>query len=101
MINYTIDEKRIIVAILIAIMEADGIIDPHETDFLDNIISSFEMNEDNLDSIDEFDFNEIIANFKKFDEQKKSNAISIFIDMAKCDGFADPRELKIIESLGN
>lgn len=101
MINYTIDEKRIIVAILIAIMEADGIIDPHETDFLDNIISSFEMNEDNLDSIDEFDLNEIIANFKKFDEQKKSNAISIFIDMAKCDGFADPRELKIIESLGN
>lgn len=101
MINYNIDEKRIIVAILIAIMEADGIIDPHETDFLDNIISSFEMNEDNLDSIDEFDFNEIIANFKKFDEQKKSNAISIFIDMAKCDGFADPRELKIIESLGN
>lgn len=101
MINYTIDEKRIIVAILIAIMEADGIIDPHETDFLDNIISSFGMNEDNLDSIDEFDFNEIIANFKKFDEQKKSNAISIFIDMAKCDGFADPRELKIIESLGN
>lgn len=100
MINYNIDEKRIIVAILIAIMEADGIIDPHETDFLDNIISSFEMNEDNLDSIDEFDFNEIIANFKKFDEQKKSNAISIFIDMAKCDGFADPRELKIIESLG-
>lgn len=100
MANYSIDEKRIIVAILVAIMEADGIIDPHETDFLDNIISSFDMTQDDLDSIDEFDFNEIIADFKRFDELKKSTAITIFLDMAKCDGYADPRELKIIESLG-
>lgn len=100
MTNYSIDEKRIIVAILVAIMEADGIIDPHETDFLDNIISSFDMTQDDLDSIDEFDFNEIIADFKRFDELKKSTAITIFLDMAKCDGYADPRELKIIESLG-
>lgn len=100
MVNYNKDEKRIIVAILVAIMEADGIIDPHEIDFLDNIITSFGMTEDDMDSMDEFDFNEIIVNFKKFDEQKKADAIVIFVDMAKCDGYADPRELKIIESLG-
>lgn len=100
MINYNIDEKRIIVAILVSIMEADGIIDPHETDFLDNIISSFDMTEDDMDSIDEFDFNEIINSFRKFDESKRNEAISIFVAMAKCDGYADPRELKIIEALG-
>lgn len=100
MVNYNIDEKRIIVAILVSIMEADGIIDPHETDFLDNIITSFGMTEDDMDSMDEFDFNEIIVNFKKIDKQKKADAIALFVDMAKCDGYADPRELKIIESLG-
>ena len=43
MIEFNIDEKRIIIAILITIMEADGIIDPHEIDYLDSIILSFGM----------------------------------------------------------
>lgn len=101
MIKFNINEKRIIVAILIAIMEADGIIDPHETDYLDDVMLSLGVTEPELDSIDELDFSLVISDFKKFDASKKEVAYKLFIDMAKCDGYADPRELKIIEQLCN
>lgn len=99
MIEFSINEKRIVIAILIAIMEADGIIDSCETDFLDNVILSFGMSEFELDTIDELDLNHIVSEFKKFDVSKKNNALSLFLEMAKCDGYTDPRELQIINSL--
>lgn len=99
--EYNTDEKRIIIAILIAIMEADGIIDPHEIDYLDSVILSLRMSEAELDTIDELDFNHIVSEFKKFDACKKIKASSLFMEMAKCDGYADPRELKIINQLSN
>lgn len=98
--KYTGFEKRIIVAILIAIMEADGIIDPHETKFLDNVIIDFEMDQKELDQISEYDFNLVIHDFGRFSSEKKIAAKKLFIGMAECDGYADPRELKIINSLG-
>lgn len=99
MIEFSIAEKHIIIAILIAIMEADGIIDPHEIDYLDGVILSFGMSEFELDAIDECDYNQIVAEFKKFDTLKKDKALVLFLEMAKCDGYADPRELQIISSL--
>lgn len=33
-------------------MEADGVIDPHETDYLDKVISLLNMSETDLDTID-------------------------------------------------
>lgn len=100
MIEFNIDEKRIIVAILIAIMEADGIIDPHETDFLDSVLLTLEISELDLDSIDELDFNMVISEFIKFNNPKKELAKKWFVEMAQCDGYADPRELEIINQLG-
>ena len=98
---YSEDEKRTIVAILILIMEADGIIDPHETKFLERIIDSFDLSYDDIDQMDDCDFNTIIDKFSNFDEAKKDDSREIFMEMAKCDGYADPRELKIIADLGN
>lgn len=101
MINFTPYEQRIIIAILIAIMEADGIIDPNETTFLDNIINEFGMLQKELDILSEFDLNLVIQDFRKFEKEKKEAAVKLFIDMAKCDGFAHPKELEIINTLGN
>lgn len=100
MTDFTGYEQRIIIAILIAIMEADGIIDPHETDFLDNIIKEFNMTQEELDQISEYDFNLVIENFKGFNSVKKEKAKTLFLDMAKCDGYVHPDELKIINNLG-
>ncbi len=101
MIEFSIEEKRIIIAILIAIMEADRIIDSHETDFLDDIIKSFKMSEAEMDTIDELDINQVICAFKRLDVDKKHAALVLFLDMAKCDGYVDPRELEIIKRLGD
>lgn len=99
MTEFKLEEKQIVIAILIAIMEADGVIDPHETDYLDSVISLLNMSEVELDSIDELDFNLIVSDFKRLDVHKKEIAKSMFIEMAKCDGYADPRELEIIDKL--
>ena len=98
--NFTEKEQRIVIAILLAIMEADEIIDPQETIFLDNIIKQFNMSQDELDQISEYDLNLVFQEFKKFDNSKKLISKELFVGMAKCDGFVDPRELKIIENLG-
>lgn len=99
MTDFNLEEKQIVIAILIAIMEADGVIDSHETDYLDSVISLLDMSEVELDSIDELDFNLIVSDFKRFDFHKKEIAKSMFIEMAKCDGYTDPRELEIIDKL--
>lgn len=101
MTELNLEEKQIVIAILIAIMEADGIIDPHETDYLDKVISLLNMSEVELDTIDELDFNLIVSYFKSFETNKKNFAKSLFLEMAKCDGYADPRELEIINRLGS
>ena len=98
--EFTEYEQRIIVAILIAIMEADGIIDPSETVFLDNIIKEFRMTQKELDQISEFDFNLVIQDYRNLDREKKEAALKLFIGMSKCDGFAHPKELEIINALG-
>lgn len=98
---YSEDEKRTIVAILIAIMEADGIIDLHETEFLEKIVESFDLSYDDIDQMDDYDFNTVIDKFSNFNDAKKKMSKEIFMEMAKCDGYADPRELKIIADLGD
>ena len=98
---FNINEKRTIIAILIAIMEADEIIDTHEMNFLDDVIMSFEMTESEMDIIEDIDLNMAISVFKNFDTFKKETAIKCFLDMAKCDGYIDPRELDIINRLGS
>ena len=98
--KFTPYEQRIIVAILIAIMEADGIIDPNETVFLDKIIKEFEMPQKELDQISEYDLNLVIQDYQNLEPWKKEEAVKLFIDMAKCDGYAHPKELEIINALG-
>lgn len=99
--EFTSAEKRIIMAILIAVMEADGIIDPREEAYLSSVIESFGITEADLDQIDELDFNFVVDRFQKFDEKKKEEAIKMFLLMAESDEYSDPRELKIIQNLKN
>lgn len=101
MTEFNLEEKQIIVTILIAIMEADGVIDPHETNYLDKVISLLKMSETDLDTIDELDFNLIVSDFRCFEADKKDFAKSLFLEMARCDGYAHPRELEIINRLGD
>lgn len=92
-------EKYAIVSVLIKIMEADGIIDPHEVDFLDGVLVDLNISEQEMEIIQEYDFGQDFAVIKQLSNEKLNAAKELFINMAKCDGYADPRELQIISSL--
>ncbi|MBD5201298.1 MAG: hypothetical protein HDS85_04540 [Bacteroidales bacterium] len=92
-------EKYAIVSVLIKIMEADGIIDPHEVEFLDGVLVDLNISEQEMEIIQEYDLGQDIAIIKQLSNEKMNAAKELFIKMAKCDGYADPRELQIISSL--
>lgn len=99
--KYSKQEQFAIVSILIMIMEADGVVDPNEVKFLNGVLSSFNISESELEIISSYDFNQCQKVLSSMKEDELANAKSIFIEMAECDGYADPRELEIIERLGS
>ena len=92
-------EKYAIVSVLIKIMEADGIIDPHEVEFLDEVLVDLSISEPEMEIIQEYDLGQDIAIIKQLSYEKLNAAKELFINMAKCDGYADQRELQIINTL--
>ena len=84
---------------LILIMKADMILKPEESDFLDQVFENFELSIEEFDHMDDIDLDYLVKEFSKFEEEKKNYARQLCVQMAKCDGFVDPRELKIIELL--
>ena len=96
---FTRQEKYAIVSVLIKIMEADGIIDSHEVEFLDGVLVDLHISEPEMEIIQEYNLGQDIAIIKQLSLEKLEAAQLLFLNMAKCDGFADPRELQIINSL--
>jgi uncharacterized tellurite resistance protein B-like protein len=100
MTEFTISERFAIINILSKIMEADHIIDPHEVAFMDKTLAEFEISESDIATINSYDFEQCRTIIQSLDVDKKQSAINLFLEMARCDGYTDPRELEIIESLG-
>ena len=97
MINLTILEKRIIFRILNLIMKADFVINPTEVEFLDMIFDSFQMEFSEFDHMEDVELEELINGFSLFPAETKEYAKKLFMEMAECDGYVDPREAKLIE----
>lgn len=97
--DFNKSEQHAIVSVLIAIMEADGVIHPNETSYLNKILSAFSTSESEIEDIPAFDPMTTPCVLKGMSKDKKDEARDIFIGMAKCDGYADPRELEIIKSV--
>lgn len=94
--NYTKIEKYAIVNILSYIMKADGIIHPNEEDFMNKVYSSFAIKISELEditNIDDIQANHIV---RSMTNKKKEQAMSLFVGMAKADGFIHPKEIEII-----
>lgn len=99
MTNFSTKEKLVILAILTAIMEADGMIHPAESSMLSRVLSSFDLRDSITDILDDYDLNLALAEFKQISAKKQKEAINLFRTMASCDGYIDARELEIIDSL--
>lgn len=96
---FTTQEKYAIISILIKIMEADGIIDPHEVKFLDSVLVDLQISEPEMEIIQEYSLGQDVVVIKHLSIEKLDVVKILFTNMAKCDGYADPRELQIINSL--
>ncbi|MBD5238839.1 MAG: hypothetical protein HDS64_03590 [Bacteroidales bacterium] len=92
-------ERFAIVSVLIRIMEADGIIDPREVKFMDGVLADLHISEREMEIIQEYELGQDIAIIKQLSDEKLIAAKELFINMAKCDGYADPRELQIISTI--
>lgn len=93
-------QQYAIISILIKIMEADGVIDPNEVQFIDGVLEDFHISENEMENIDSYDVRQSISILEGLDDNTKSTIKQMFVDMAKCDGYADPRELEIIDTIG-
>lgn len=99
MVKYSDEEKICIISILRLIMQADMIIHPAEEQFLENTLTELEVTTTLLEHYSALDFQTCCAIIQRMDEEQKTHAINLFKDMAKCDGFVDPREMSIIDGL--
>lgn len=93
----TMSEKRAIFQILVLVMKADSILNPAETEYLNKIFHDFELDISEFDHLEMIDFDYLFSEFSKFSEEKKAYAKQLFVEMSKCDGYVDPREISIIE----
>lgn len=95
----TISEKRIIFQILVLIMRADSILNPAETEYLNNIFYDFELDISEFDHLEMIDFDYLSSEFSKFTADKKAYAKKLFDKMSACDGYVHPLETKIINQI--
>lgn len=96
---FSLSEKRTIYQILTLIMKADFILNPAEVSFLDRVFEEFNMSIDEFDHMEDVEFEELASAFSLFSKDKKEYAKRLFMEMAECDGYIDPREVAIIKKL--
>lgn len=99
MTNLTLHQKRVIYQILILIMEADMVIMPQEIEFLDKVFNDFGLGKEEFDHLEDMDIDLLCKELSGFDDEAKLYAKELFIGMANCDGYYDPRERAIINKL--
>lgn len=92
-----VTEKRIIFQILVLIMKADEIMRQEEIDFLDKIFNEFELSIIEFDHMDDIDIEYLKKEYSVFCQDKKEYAHKLFLEMANCDGYVDPRETSIVK----
>ena len=96
---FTEIEKYAIINILSLIMEADVIIHPKEVEFIDVVMAKLNITVDKLDLIEHYDLNFSKSIIQSMNTPKVEYAKELFIKMASIDGYIDPRETDVINSL--
>lgn len=94
--EFTTIEKYAIINILSSIMKADGIIHPKEEKYMNQVYNKFSISISDLDEIinlDDLQAKHIVC---EMTEEKRNQAMSMFVDMAKVDGFVHPQETEIL-----
>lgn len=80
-------------------MKADLVTKDEEIEFLDKVFNDFGLSIDEFDHLENIDIDYLIKEYALLPSDTKTYARQLFIEMAQCDGFVDPRELSIINRL--
>lgn len=99
MLEYTDQEKNIIINLLTNIMEADSVIHPNEVEFMNSVMSSINYTIQNLDYGHGKDFYQNKRLFQLMEPAKQQEVKRLLVHMAECDGFVDKREQELIDNL--
>ena len=91
-------EKFAIIAILTEIMKADGVIHPKEEEYMNDIYKAFGVTINDLEDIRNLDGIQAKAILDEMMNDKRSYVRSLFLEMAKCDGYIHPKEKQLINS---
>lgn len=94
-------EKYAIVNILSQIMKADGIINPKEEEYMDNVYGELDITINDLEDVANIDDIQAKIIIDEMSEENRAYARSLFIGMAESDGFAHPKETAIIHQIFN
>jgi uncharacterized tellurite resistance protein B-like protein len=97
--EFSIDERRVILVLLSEVMKADEIIRPEEENCLTSITDSLGTTNEDLDHLDSMDWNKALAAFSKMTKEKRAVAIKMCKDMAMADNDYDKRERFLIDQL--
>ena len=97
--QFTSIEKFAIVTILSQIMKADGIIHPKEEEYMDKVYAEFGIMISDMEDITNMDAIQAKSVINAMQVEKKQYAQSLFVSMAKSDGFIHPLETEIINQL--
>lgn len=99
MTQLTIIEKFAIVTILSQIMKADGIIHPKEEEYMDMVYAELGITISDMEDMANMDDIQARSVINEMLDDKKQYAQSLFVSMAKADGYIHPLETEIIDKL--
>lgn len=99
--RFTKEEQISIVRILQLIMQADSIINPKETAYLEEVREQFGINGQDLQTLEELSLSSCKECIGMMDLEKQTLCYDMFYKMAAIDGYSDPRERLVIMGLGN
>lgn len=97
--TFSHSEKYAIVNMLTMIMEADTIIHPKEIEYMDSILSHFSITINDNDHMDHIDMQMCLDIIKNMSIEKQNIAKKMFSTMATADGYIDPREKQLLETI--
>jgi len=97
--QFTTIEKFAIVTILSQIMKADGIIHPKEEEYMDKVYTELGIMISDMEDITNMDAIQAKSIINAMQVEKKQFAQSLFVSMAKADGYIHPLETEIIDQL--
>jgi len=97
--EFTSIEKMAIIFFLGKIMEADSIIHPKELEFMDLIYEKLDVSPDNLSMLEMMDLEYCKGIISGMTPDKLSFAKESFVGIALSDGYYDPKERILIDSL--